>query len=189
MITVNKFLWQYLQKLTDTHFHPRVLLHGDCGGKHWGALPPPPAFPLRGPVTVALVSVARGQQKCPWKGNPRLNRGPTAFVKDEKTKPNTLKLLWNIFQGTEHFESPTWEHAQHNDAFHGADAGQAFQRPPHAGLRIWPRQGMGTGSGGLASRPGWLHKRVDDFRLKQRPGLFSAPLLWRRDENESPVVT
>lgn len=109
------------------------------GAKDCGVVPPPPAFPLRGPVTVTLVSVARGQQKCLWKGNPGLHRGPTAFVKDEKTKPNTVKLLWNIFQGTEHFESPTWEQAQHNDALHGADACQAFQRPPHAGLRGWPR--------------------------------------------------
>lgn len=51
----------------------------------------PPAFLLRSPV--AHIHVALCQQKCLRKGEPVLSTGPTAFVKDEKTKPNTVHFF------------------------------------------------------------------------------------------------
>lgn len=65
------------------------VLNGGRGGN--GDVSPPPAFLRRSPV--AHIYVALRQQKCLRKGEPVLSRGLTAFVKDEKTKPNTVHFF------------------------------------------------------------------------------------------------
>lgn len=122
---------------------------GDCD------VSPPPAFPFHGPVAVAHVCVALCQQKCLWKGEPVLRRGLPAFVKDEKTKPNTVKLLENIFQGTEHCECSTWENMRWESSTmtRFTHTCQTFQHTLHRKLINWLNQEMVIGSGKLASCP------------------------------------
>lgn len=75
-------------------------------------------------------------------------------MKDEKTKPNTVKRLWHIFQGTEHFERRTWEHAPHKDAFHCTGLARHSSAPRTPGSEAGrARGGLVTGSGGAGLPP------------------------------------